>query len=61
VDVVFRRGDGEVVADYTQLKGKYGTKKSWGNEYRSLKSIKRNAKRKVLKSLVLKINSFNTL
>lgn len=37
--------NGEVVADYTQSKGKIGTKKSWGNEYRSLKSIKRNATR----------------
>lgn len=35
----------ETLADYTQLKKKPSTKKSWGNEVRSLKSIKRNARR----------------
>jgi hypothetical protein len=37
--------DNEVVVDYTQMKFKPKTKRVWGNQYRSLKSIKRNAKR----------------
>ena len=37
--------NGETVADYTQLKGKYKTKKVWGIEARDIKSIKRNALR----------------
>jgi len=35
----------EVVADYSQLKRKPKTKKVWGTEVRSLKSIKRNTQR----------------
>jgi len=35
----------ETIVDYTQIKGKIDTKNSWGNDYRSLKSIKRNATR----------------
>ena len=37
--------NGEVVADYTQLKKAPKTKKVWGTEVRHLKSIKRNATR----------------
>ena len=39
--------DNEVVVDYTQLKRKQKTKKSWGIHVRTLKSIKRNAQRLV--------------
>ena len=35
----------EVIADYTQIKTAPKTNKSWGNQYRSIKSIKRNATR----------------
>lgn len=37
--------EGEPVVDYTQMKFKPKTKKILGNEYRDLKSIKRNARR----------------
>jgi len=37
----------EVVVDYSQLKRRPKTKKVWGTEVRSLKSIKRNAQRLV--------------
>lgn len=37
--------DNEVIADYTQMKFKPKTKKVWGTQVRSLKSIKRNAVR----------------
>jgi len=37
--------NGETIIDYTQIKKKPKTKKVWGTEVRSLKSIKRNAQR----------------
>jgi hypothetical protein len=37
--------DDEPIVDYTQIRSKPKTKKIWGNSYRDLKSIKRNATR----------------
>lgn len=37
--------NGDVVADYTQLKTRPKTKKMWGTEVRDIKSIKRNVQR----------------
>ena len=37
--------DNETVVDYTQIKTRPDTKRVWGTEVRSLKSIKRNATR----------------
>jgi len=37
--------NGEVIADYTQLKKKPKTKKIWGTEVRDIKSIKKNTQR----------------
>ena len=39
--------NGEVVADYSQLKRRPKTKKVWGTEVRSLKSIKRDTQRMI--------------
>lgn len=37
--------NGETIVDYTQLKRSPKIKSKWGNQYRDIKSIKRNAQR----------------
>jgi len=41
--------NGEVIADYTQLKHKPKTKKVWGTQVKSIKSIKRSVQRLIKK------------
>jgi hypothetical protein len=39
--------NGESVVDYTQLKGTPKIKKSWGNKYQDIKTIKRNIQKRI--------------
>ena len=38
---------GETIVDYTQLKGTPKTKKSWGNRFEDIKSIKKNIVKRI--------------